>query len=714
MSRDTQEANPLLSEQLPFPFSAIQASHVEPAIATLIPEMSRRVDKLSDPETPRTYENVLLGLDSVTEPLDTAISLVRHLESVVTTPELRAAHNAVQEPVSAFYTSIPLRPELWSSVKAVDASGEAETLTPVRKRHLEKTVRGFIRSGADLDAAGKERLEQINIELTRLTTKFTENVLDSTNAFELIITDEALLAGLPKSARMAARESARSKDKASAGRDPAPPNERRTSADVGADCESVALRSSLKDSWRLTLQAPSYTAAMTYLDDRGIRQTLWQAHNTRAASGELDNRPLVRDILRLRREKARLLGYNDFADLVLEERMAHDGKSAQTFVDDLFAKTLAPFERENRELAEWSKSLGYSSIEPWDVGYLAEKQREALYEFDEEELRPYFPLEQVMAGMFDIFSRLFSIVIVPEPRVHGWDPEVRYFRVEDLSSGLHLGGFYTDWYPRENKRGGAWMDALLTGNPDAGKPHVGVICGNLTPPVEGKPSLLIHREVETIFHEFGHLLHHLLSRVTVRELAGTSVPWDFVELPSQIMENWCMEREALNTFARHFETGKPIPESLFQKMRRARNFRSANMQMRQLGFGTVDLKLHREFDGESAVDPVAFSREILAPFSAAPLPADYAMIASFTHLFSSPVAYGSGYYSYKWAEVLDADAFTRFKKEGVFNTDTGLAYRRTILERGNSDDPAQLYWDFMGRNPDANALLIRLGLSAAA
>jgi oligopeptidase A len=258
------------------------------------------------------------------------------------------------------------------------------------------------------------------------------------------------------------------------------------------------------------------------------------------------------------------------------------------------------------------------------------------------------------------------------------------------------------------------MDSLVTGNPDEGQPHLGLICGNLTPPAGGKPSLLTHREVETIFHEFGHLLHHTLSRVPVRSLSGTNVPWDFVELPSQIMENWCMERDALHLFARHYETGEPIPEALFEKMKRARTFRSANMQMRQLGFAMVDLKLHREFDPDGDVDPLEFAREVLARFSPAPLPPDFAMITSFTHLFAGPVAYGAGYYSYKWAEVLDADAFTRFQQQGIFSTEVGMDYRRHILERGDSEDPAQLYREFMGRDPDANALLLRLGLRQAA
>ncbi|MFL6466078.1 MAG: M3 family metallopeptidase, partial [Bryobacteraceae bacterium] len=429
-------------------------------------------------------------------------------------------------------------------------------------------------------------------------------------------------------------------------------------------------------------------------------------------SGELDNRGLLAEILRQRRDKARLLGYKDFADLVLEERMAHTGETAQRFVEDLRRKTEPFFERENRSLAEMGKTLGYERAQPWDVAYLAEKQRLALYQFDEEELRPYFELQRVVAGMFDIFSRILNIRVIEEPNVPGWDPAVKYYRVQDGSSGKLLGGFYTDWFPRENKRGGAWMDSLVTGNPEMDQPHLGLICGNLTPPAEDRPSLLTHREVETIFHEFGHLLHHVLSHVPVKSLSGTNVPWDFVELPSQIMENWCMEREALNTFARHYQTGEPIPDELFEKMQRARTFRSANMQMRQLGFATVDLKLHREYDPESG-DLIAYVRDILAQFTPAELPADYGMIASFTHLFASPVAYGAGYYSYKWSEVLDADAFTRFIREGIFNMETGRDYRRSILERGDSDDPAQLYRNFMGRDPDANALLERLGLKAA-
>ncbi len=673
--------NPLLVERFPIQFDAVKAEHVEPAIQLLLKQVNARLISLGNPETPRTYKDILLGLDQMTEPLDFAMALVRHLETVVTTPELRAAHNAVQEPVSAFYTSIALNENLWNAVKAVNASGEKENLAPVHRRYLQKTITGFRRAGADLDAAGKKQLEELDVALTKATTKFSENVLDATNAYEFLISDEGKLAGLPESARMAARASAQSKR---------------------------------KEGWRLTLQGPSYTAAMTYLDDRNIRHDLWEASNKRATGGPYDNRALISEILSLRRRKANLLGYRDFADLVLEERMAHLGSQAQVFLEDLHRKTQPFFLVENRDLLEMGRSFDYDNVNPWDVPYLAEKQRQALYEFDEEELRPYFQLENVVAGMFDIFSRVLGIQVIEEPNVPGWDPAVKYYRVEDASSGQLLGGFYADWFPRENKRGGAWMDSLVTGNPEAGRPHLGLICGNLTPPVSDAPSLLTHREVETIFHEFGHLLHHTLSLVPVRTLCGTNVPWDFVELPSQIMENWCMERDALRLFARHYKTGEAIPDELFQKMKRARTFRSANAQMRQLGFGIVDLKLHREYDPERGGDVLAYARDIFTQFSPAPLPADYGMIASFTHLFASPVAYGAGYYSYKWAEVLDADAFTRFRREGIFNANTGLDFRRRILERGDSDDPARLYRAFMGRDPDANALLERLGLLQAA
>jgi len=439
---------------------------------------------------------------------------------------------------------------------------------------------------------------------------------------------------------------------------------------------------------------------------------MYRAYNRRAAGGDLDNREIIVRILDLRKKKAQLLGFRDFADFVLEDRMAHDGEKAQRFLEELQAKTEPAWERENRDLARFA---GQDDLQPWDIGYWAEKERQALYDFDEEQLRPYFPVERVVNGMFDIFQRVLGIVVREKPGAPVWDPEVKYYAIED-EKGQQIGAFYADWYPRENKRGGAWMDSLITGIPavDPGQPHLGLICGNLTPPVGEKPALLTHREVETIFHEFGHLLHHCLSRVEVKSLAGTNVPWDFVELPSQIMENWCWERESLDLFACHYQTDEPIPEGLYEKMRRARTFRAANAQMRQLSFGILDLALHRQYDPSRDGEVIEYSRHILQQFSAAPLPDDHAMIAGFTHLFGSPVGYGAGYYSYKWAEVLEADAFTRFQKAGVFSTEVGREYRDKILARGNSEDPAELYRSFMGRDPDPSALLVRNGLAEEA
>jgi oligopeptidase A len=678
---DPSQPNPLLTLEFRIPFDGIRAADVEPAAAELLRDARARLEAIAAQPGERTFENTMRALDHLTEPLDCAMGVVRHLESVATYPELRSAFNAVQPEVSAFYSSIPLQEGLWKGIKAYAATPEGAGLAGERRRYLGKTVDDFRRHGADLDAPGKRRLEEIDVELTQLTTKFSENVLDSTNAFELLVASQTELAGLPATALASARESAERKG---------------------------------RDGWRFTLQSPDYFAVMTYLDKAAIRRQVYLAHCVRGAAGQWDNRPNIVRILELRREKARLLGFPDFADLVLDDRMAHNGARAMTFLEDLKAKTERRFQEENRELLEFRRSVegpDAPQLDPWDVAYYAEKQRAALYDFDEEALRPYFPLERVTAGLFDLVNRLYGIRVSEEPGVPVWDPQVRYYYIHDEDGGF-LGGFYTDWYPRENKRDGGWMDALITGGPAGGEfhPHLGLICGNLTAPVTGRPALLTHREVETIFHEFGHLLHHLLSRVEIRTLAGTGVAWDFVELPSQIMENWCWERQALDLFARHWETGEPIPDALFEKMKRARTFRAANAQMRQIGFGVVDLLLHTRYSPQRDGDPVEYSRTLLQEFTPAPLPAEHAMIAAFTHLFGSPVGYGAGYYSYKWAEVLDADAFTRFRDEGIFSREVGAEFREKILAKGDSQDPAELYRHFMGRDPDPQALLERSGL----
>ncbi len=670
----SHDANPLLERRFQIPFDQIRAEHVQPAITELLADTRARLEQLIADPAPRTFDNTMDVLDGLTERLDYAIGIVRHLEAVATTPELRAAYNAAQPDVSEFHSSLPLNQGLWQAVQSYAASDDARRLNGPRKRFLEKTIDNFRRHGAELDAAGKKRIAEIDVELTKQTIRFSENVLDSINEFELVIRDESKLAGLPAGARAMARASAESKGLA-------------------------------EPSWRFTLQAPSYIALMTYLDDASIRREVYEAFVNRAVDEKHDNRPVMLRILELRREKANLLGYRDFADLVLEDRMAHTGQRAQEFLADLKQKTQYHFKKENQEL----EAFAGKKLQPWDIGYYAEKQRAAQYNFDEEELRPYFALDRVVQGMFEIVRRLYGIQVVEKEGVPGWDPQVKYYEIRDGET--QIGAFYADWYPRENKRGGAWMDAFITGiaRENSLEPHAGLICGNLTPPVGDRPSLLTHREVQTIFHEFGHLLHHCLSKVEVRSLAGVNVAWDFVELPSQIMENWCWEREALDLFARHYQSGELIPRELFDKMRRSRTFRAANAQMRQLGLGFVDLALHRDYSEKKDGDLMLYARRILQDFSPVPLPERYNMIAAFTHLFTSPVGYGAGYYSYKWSEVLDADAFTMFQRRGIFSREVGTQFRQRILSRGNSEDPADLYRSFMGRDPDPNALLERCG-----
>ena len=672
--------NPLIQLGFEIPFDRIEAEHVEPAIDELLANAREAVDAIVSHSGERSYDDTLGALEDATEALERAMTTVGHLESVATTDALRDAYNATIPKVSAFWSELAMNEGLYDAVRAFSETEEAASLDPTRKRFVEKTLDDFRRHGAELEGEDKAKLQAMEVELTTLTTQFSQNVLDETNAFELVVSDEAQLAGLPESAKQAAAENAKAKG---------------------------------LEGWRFTLQAPSMIPVLTYLDDAGIRERVWRAYNTRAVSGERDNRPVVARILELRREKAELLGYRDFSDLVTEDRMAKEGAKAQEFVDDLHAKTKAAFERENAELDAFRRELEGNDappIDPWDTAYYAEKQRQAKYEFDEEELRPYFPLDNVLEGLFATAQALYQVRIVEREAV-AWDPGVRSYGIHE-PDGSMIAAFYVDLFPRENKRGGAWMNALISvaHADDEPKPNLGLFCANVNPPVGGKPALLTHREVETLFHEFGHLLHHCFSRVAVRSLAGTNVAWDFVELPSQIMENWCWERSGLDLFAAHYEAGERIPDELYEKMVKARTYRAANAQMRQLGFASIDLALHRDYDASRDGDAMAYARAKLQAFSPTTLPDDYAMLAGFTHVFAHPVGYASGYYSYKWAEVLDADAFTRFKREGITNPSVGGAFREAILSKGNSEDPAKLYEAFMGRGPELEPLLERAGL----
>ncbi len=670
--------NPLLEIRYDIPFQEIKPQHIEPAIQALLAQAEEEFQAILRVEGPRTLDNTLRPLDRLGEKLFYVFNLVAHLESVVSTPELRAAYNAIIPPITAFSTKVQLSTELYQALKDFAATPEAARLSPDWARYLQLSLDEFRRQGADLSPEKKARLEALNTRLSELTTQFEQNLTDATAAWELYL-DETQVAGLPPSALEAARASAQAKGRAG---------------------------------YRFTLQQPSFLALQTYLDDAEIRKQVYLAYYTRATEPGRDNRPLIEEILALRREKAELLGYAHFADYVLENRMAKNAETALRFEQELRQAYEPYFRREVEALQAFRRELeGPHSppLAPWDIVYYAEKRRKALYDFDEEALRPYFALPQVLEGLFEIVRRVFGVEVREVEGVQTWHPEVKTYEI--YREGKRICRFFTDWHPRENKRGGAWMNTLIRGvrQGDSTEPHLGLICGNLTPPVGHQPALLTHREVETIFHEFGHLLHLALSSVEVRSLVGTQVARDFVELPSQIMENWCWEREALNLFARHYQTAEPLPEELFEKLLQAKNYWAANLGMRQLAFGMVDLALHVHYTPAQG-DVVDYANAVMQPFMPALLPENFAFIASFSHLFGHPVGYAAGYYSYKWSEVLDADAFSRFKAEGIFNRQTGEDFITHILSKGNSVDPAELFRRFLGRDPNPKALLARSGL----
>lgn len=682
--------NPLLNLGFEIPFDQIKPEHAESAVDTLIAKSREDLEHIANAPQ-RQFVGFLQELDTLGQQLGAVSTVVNHLEAVVSSDEWRAANEAILPKVSTFFTELGLHSGLWTAMKAYQASSDAQQLSPEWTRFLTLQVDDFRRNGADLDDAGKQRLTKLNVNLAEVTNQFGKNVMDGIKAYELYVGPERM-AGVPQRLQDATAKDAETHGKSGM--------------------------------HRLTLHAPVYGPVVTYADDRTLRQELMQANNVVGVGEGHDNREVLPQILRLRRERAELLGFANFADLVTADRMAGSANAAIKFERDLEERTRPFFDEENQELlAFYNQQAGEGAPEmaAWDVAYWAEKLRQERYDFDEEVLRPYFPMEQVLSGMFEITKRVFGIT-VKEAQAAGWHKEVKYYDIfnestDDKSTdnevGEHIASFYTDWFPRDTKRGGAWMNALYTGGPreNGFAPHLGLMCGNLNPPSGETPSLLSLREVETVFHEFGHLLHHALARVPVQSLSGTQVAWDFVELPSQIMENWVWTPEGLALIAKHYQTGESLPQELYQKMLAARNFRAGAFAMRQYSFASVDLALHVDYD-ETQGSPLDFTRNLMNHYSFLPLP-ESNFITQFGHLFSSPVGYAGGYYSYKWAEVLDADAFTRFEQEGVFNRQTGREYVDKLLSCGGSAAPAQLYRDFMGRDPDPEALLRRSGLSKA-
>jgi oligopeptidase A len=699
--------HPFLDEGFHVRWSTLVPEAVEPDVRAALETAKANLETICQVKPDQAaYGNTFGAFEKASDALNLAWGRLQHLDSVCDEPAQRAALNAMLPEVSEFYASIPLNERIWSSLKAFGESEAVYSLSPVQRRYVMETMLDFAQSGADLPPEKKQRVAEIEAELSKFTKQYSEHVLDATNAWDLVITDESKLAGLPASAKAAALANAKAK----------------------------GLATEEAPAWRFTLQMPSMFPVMQHLDDEGIRKQVWEASVKVASEGDHDNTDLVWKILELRREKASILGHDHFADLTLQRRMARTGETALKFTEDLHDRIDKAFHREYRELCAYKgRKTGteVDGLQPWEFAYWSEKRRQEEYDLDDEVLRPYFPVDKVMAGMFDLCSKLFGITIqeraavfhergqrpatASENEIEVWHPEVKFYDLRDTKTNEHLGSFYADWHPRESKRGGAWMNCIFTGHPGgdgaAREPHLGLITGNMTPPVDGKPALLTHGEVETIFHEFGHLLHGLLSEVQVKSLAGTNVPWDFVELPSQIMENFCWDRRSLDFFARHHETGEPIPEDLYQRMIAAKNYMSATAFMRQLSFGKLDLELHTHLDRYKGRDLDTVDREILAEYRV-PLKTDSpSMARRFNHLFSSPTGYAAGYYSYKWAEVLDADAFTRFEENGVIDPESGYAFREHILSKGNSEPVDELFRRFMGRDASLDALLKRSGLA---
>jgi oligopeptidase A len=665
--------NPLLAGTLPIPFDRIRAEHVRSGVRAILASANAEIDTLAADKFEPTYASTIERLDDITERVKERTAPVSHLLSVAETPELREAYNEILPEITGFWTRLTLHEGLWERLKAFEQTDESVALAGLRARHRDTLMRDFRRAGADLPPQRKARLEDLKVELSQLQQKFSENVLDATNAYRLVVEDESRLGGIPSIDLEQARRKAEA-------------------AGLGG--------------WLFTLDYPSFEPVIKYARDRQLRHDIYTAYVGRCREGKFSNAENIRRILELRRELAQLLGYAHFPDYRLEDHMAKDGATAFAFVQELTGRTAPYWRRDWEELVSHGTSLGLAPLEPWDVAYTAEDLRRTRYEIDDEVVRPYFPMERVIGGLFDLAERVFGLMVREREISERWHEDVRYYDLID-DDGTHLGSFYADWHPRPEKRQGAWMNHFVTGGPSGGgfRPHVGVIAGNLTPPKGERPSLLTHREVETVFHEFGHLLHHLTSRVPIAPMAGINVAWDFVELPSQIMENWTWEKDALPLFSAHYETGEPLPDEIYERMIQARRFMGGWAQMRQLSFGFTDLKLHLSYTPEADGDVLDYVQGLLVDYVPNERFARHHSTTSFTHLFAG--GYAAAYYSYLWSEVLEADAFSRFREEGIFNRAVGRAYMDAILTQGDSDEPEELFRRFMGREPDLQALLDR-------
>lgn len=678
--------NPLLTgSELPL-FSQIKPDHIKVAVEQGIDKCRSAVEKVLADNMHFTWDNLIAPLEQVDDELNQIWSPISHMNAVVSTDELRAAHDACLPLLSEYGTFIGQHQGLYEAYKSLKASAEFTVMSVAQKKMIENSLRDFELSGIGLNEHDKIRYGELVKRMSELTSQFSNQLLDATQAWSKLLTNKEELVGLPDSAIAAAKAMAEAKE---------------------------------QTGWLFTLDFPSYLPVMTYSENRSLREECYRAFVTRASdqgpfANEFDNGPLMDEIVALRHELAQLLGFDSYAHKSLATKMANSPEQVLSFLDELAQRSKGQGQAELTELQDFAKShYQVSMLEPWDLGFYGEKLKQHKYEISQELLRPYFPENKVLSGLFYTVSRLFGLTVTEITDFETWHKDVRLFTIED-GEGEHRGRFYLDLYAREGKRGGAWMaDCRVRRNTQDGLQNpVAYLTCNFNAPVDGKPALFTHDEVTTLFHEFGHGIHHMLTKIDVADVSGINgVPWDAVELPSQFMENWCYEVEALAEISGHYETGESLPQHMLDKMLAAKNFQSGMMMLRQLEFSLFDFRMHLEFDSEKGACIQTKLDEVRQQVAVIKATDFNRFQHGFAHIFAG--GYAAGYYSYKWAEVLSADAFSLFEEQGIFNRETGQSFLENVLEMGGSEEPMVLFTRFRGREPKIDALLRHSGIQAA-
>jgi len=678
-------SNPLLEFQGLPPFSQIHPDHVESAIEQLLSESKQQIDQLATHIRDATWDNFIEPLENIQDRINKVWSPVSHLNAVMNNAALRTAYNNCLAKITEFHTELSQDKRIFNAYYAIKKGSEFVQLNIAQQKTINDALRDFHLSGIDLPAEKQQRFKAIKQQLSKLTSTFSDNVLDATNAWKKIITDEAQLAGLPDSAKAMAKQTAEHNQ---------------------------------HSGWMLTLDFPSYYAVMSYADDRELRKEMHDAYVTRASdqgpdAGKWDNSEIMAEILALRHELALLLDFNNYAEYSLATKMADSTDRVIHFLHDLAARSRPYAQKDLDAVKQYARQHhNIETLQPWDIAYYSEKLRQHEYAITQEELKPYFPEPVVLGGLFEIVKRLYGLHIKQVDNVETWHKDVKFFEISDDHNQVR-GRFFIDLYARANKRGGAWMAECIgrkKQNHDIQTPVAYLTC-NFSPPIGDNPALFTHNEVLTLFHEFGHGLHHMLTQVDYISVSGINgVAWDAVELPSQFMENFCWEKESIDLIARHYQSGESLPSDLFEKMTAAKNFQSGMQMVRQLEFALFDFRMHMEYDpaiGDRIQDTLNEVRQEVAVIT----PASYNRFQhSFTHIFAG--GYAAGYYSYKWAEVLSADAFAKFEETGIFNRQTGEEFLHAILEQGGSREPMELFVEFRGREPTIDALLRHSGIAA--